>query len=60
MLVENCLPALFCFICGYTADHSFTPIISSTVILVLRLSVIVENYQVKFSLSEVNQLNSIP
>ena len=29
MLVENCLPALSYIICGYTADYSFIPIISS-------------------------------
>ena len=31
--VENCLPALFYIICGYTAEHSFAPIISSNVSL---------------------------
>ena len=31
MPVENCLPALFYIICGYTVEHSFTPIISSNI-----------------------------
>ena len=31
--VENCLPALFYIICGYTAEYSFAPIISSNVSL---------------------------
>ena len=54
MPVENCLPALFYIICGYTAEHSFVPIISSNVGLCL------ENYKIKFPLSEDNQLKSIP
>ena len=33
MHVENCLPALFYIICGYTAEHSFAPIILSNVSL---------------------------
>ena len=54
---ENCLPVLFYIICGYIAEHSFTLIISSNA---LWLYVLVENYQVKFHLSEDNQLKFIP
>ena len=32
-LVEKCLPALFYIICGFTAEQSFAPIISSNVSL---------------------------
>ena len=35
LLVENCLLALFYIACGYTAEHSFTCIISSNVSLCL-------------------------
>ena len=68
MPAENCLPALFYITCRYTiAEHSFTliihQIISDSLIQIvsgLSDSVIVENNQAKFSLSEDNQLKSIP
>ena len=64
MPVENCLPELFYITCGYTAEHSFTPIISSNA-FEQTLSLFMNfrhgrKYQVKFPLSEDNQLKSIP